>query len=56
MGDKLALTTSTGIRILGPDGTLIGGSDPFPCSQTTTAVAERVGPTTVAVGAENPLR
>lgn len=51
VGDKLVLTTSTGIRILGPDGTLMGGSDPLPCGAIPTAVAERTGPTTVAVGA-----
>jgi hypothetical protein len=51
VGDKLVVTTNTGIRILGADGALVGGSDPFPCGMTTTAVAERTGPTTVAVGA-----
>jgi hypothetical protein len=51
VGDKLVLTTSTGVRILGPDGKLVGGSDPFPCGLLTTAEAAQVGPTTVAVGA-----
>jgi hypothetical protein len=50
VGDKLALTTTTGLRILGPDGALVGGSDPFPCGATATAMAGQTGPTTVAVG------
>ncbi len=51
VGDKLVLTTGTGIRVLGPDGALVGGADPLPCGLTTTSRAARVGPTTVAVGA-----
>jgi hypothetical protein len=51
VGDYLALTTSTGIRILGPDGTVVQGADPLPCALLTTAPAIRSGPTTVAVAA-----
>jgi hypothetical protein len=51
VGDKLVLTTGTGIRVLGPDGALVGGADPLPCGLSTTSRAARVGPTTVAVGA-----
>jgi hypothetical protein len=51
VGDKLALTTSTGLRVLGPDGALIGGADPLPCRLSPTTVAVRTGPTQVAVGA-----
>jgi hypothetical protein len=50
VGDDLVLTTSTGLRILAPDGTLVGGSDPFPCGAAATAMAEQTGPSTVAVG------
>jgi hypothetical protein len=55
VGDKLALTTETGIRVLGPDATLVGGADPLPCGLSTTSRAARVGPTTVAVGAGDYL-
>lgn len=51
VGDKLVLTTSTGLRVLGPDGTLIGGADPLPCRLSPTTVAVRTGPTQVAFGA-----
>lgn len=51
VGDKLVLTTSTGIRVLGPDGAVIGGSDPLPCGWVPTSVAVQSGPTTVAVAA-----
>ncbi len=51
VGDKLVLTTSTGVRVLGPDGTVVGGSDPLPCGLTPTAVAVRTGPRTAAVAA-----
>ena len=51
VGDHLALTTSTGIRILGPDGTVVQGADPLPCGLLTTAPAIRSGPSTVAVAA-----
>lgn len=55
VGDKLVLTTSTGIRVLGPDGALVGGADPLPCGLSTTSRATRVGPSTVAVGAGDYL-
>lgn len=50
IGDKLVLTTSTGVRILGRDGALVGGADPLPCD-APTSLAVQVGSTTVAVGA-----
>ncbi len=55
VGDKLVLTTNTGIRVLGHDGTLIGGSDPLPCRLTPSAIAIQSGPTQVAVGAGSYL-
>lgn len=51
LGDALVLTTSSGLRIHGPDGALIGGSDPLPCGLAPTAPAVRTGPGTVAVAA-----
>ena len=51
VGDKLILTTNTGVRVLGPDGTVIGGSDPLPCGLEPTALAVATGPTTFAVAA-----
>jgi len=51
VGDRLVLTTTSGVRILGPDGTLLGGADPLPCGLSPTSVAAQVGPTTAAVGA-----
>jgi len=50
VGDHLVLTTTTGFRILDASGALVGGTDPLPCGALTTAVAEQVGPTTVAIG------
>lgn len=50
IGDHLVLTTSTGLRILDADGKLVGGADPLPCGARTTAAAEQIGPTWVAVG------
>lgn len=50
VGDHLVLTTTTGVRILDATGRLVGGTDPFHCGATTTAAAEQVGPSTVAVG------
>lgn len=51
VGDRLVLTTTSGVRILGPGGELIGGADPLPCGLSPTSLAARVGPSTVAVGA-----
>lgn len=51
VGDKVVLTTSTGVRVLGPDGTIVGGADPLPCRLSPTAVAVQTGPNQVAVGA-----
>lgn len=50
VNDHLVLTTTTGVRILDATGRLVGGTDPFICGATTTATAEQIGPTTVAVG------
>lgn len=46
----LVLTTTTGVRILDASGKLVGGTDPFNCGAITTATAEQIGPTSVAVG------
>lgn len=51
VGDRLVLSTSTGLRVLDRDGRVVAGSDPFPCGAKTTATAEQTGPTTVGVGA-----
>ncbi len=51
VGDRLVLTTASGVRVLGPDGALVGGADPLPCGLATTSRATRVGPTTFAIGA-----
>jgi hypothetical protein len=55
VGDDLVLTTNSGVRVLGPDGTIIGGSDPLPCGLTPTSLATATGPSTFAVGAGNHL-
>jgi hypothetical protein len=51
VGDKLVLTTSTGIRLLSADGRLIGGADPLPCRLTPGGQAVETGPNHVAVPA-----
>jgi hypothetical protein len=53
VGDKLVLTTSSGVRVLGPDGALVGGADPLPCGLSPTALAIPTGPSTFAVAAGN---
>jgi hypothetical protein len=53
VGDKLVLTTSSGVRVLGPDGALVGGADPLPCRLSPTALAIPTGPDTFAVAAGN---
>lgn len=50
VGDRLVLTTTTGVRILDAMGTLVGGVDPLPCGAIPTSTAEPIGPRTVAVG------
>jgi hypothetical protein len=50
VGDRLVLSTTTGVRVLDAAGNLVGGADPLPCGVTLTAPAEQVGPTTVAFG------
>lgn len=51
VGNRLVLTTTSGVRVLGPGGELVGGADPLPCGLSPTSLAVRVGPSTVAVGA-----
>ena len=51
VGDLPVLTTNTGIRVLGPDGKVVAGSDPMPCGLVPTSVAIQSGPTTAAVAA-----
>jgi hypothetical protein len=55
VGEHLVLTTNSGVRILGRDGTVVAGSDPLPCALSPTAMATQVGPRTVAVGAGSYL-
>lgn len=55
LGDDLVLTTSSGVRVIGPDGALVGGSDPLPCGLAPTSLAAATGPHTFAVGAGNHL-
>jgi hypothetical protein len=52
VGDRLVLTTSTGVRVLGTDGALLGGSDPLPCGRMVTAAAAQTAPDTFSVGAD----
>jgi hypothetical protein len=51
VGDKLVLTTSTGIRVLSADGRLIGGADPLPCQLTPSGLAVQTGPHQAAITA-----
>jgi len=51
VGGLLVLTTSTGIRVLSPDGKVLAGSDPMPCGLVPTSVAVQSGPTAAAVAA-----
>ena len=53
VGDKLVLTTNSGVRVLGADGSVVGGADPLPCGLSPTALAIPTGPTTFAVAAGN---
>jgi hypothetical protein len=50
VGDRLVLTTTTGVRVLDASGALVAGFDPLPCGATTTASAEQIGPTTIGFG------
>lgn len=51
VGDKLVLTTSTGIRVLSSDGRVIGGADPLPCQLTPASLAVQTGPHHAAIAA-----
>ena len=51
VGDSLALTMATGIRLLATDGHLKGGADPLPCGLTPPSRAVAFDKSTVALPA-----